>query len=452
MGLLLTFYGDDFTGSADAMEALAVGGVPTALFLAPPEPDQLTGRFSRLRALGVAGVSRSMTPAEMDRELPSVFQALGRLGAPLVHYKVCSTFDSSPSVGSIGRAIDLGCAALHPPFVPVAVGVPLLRRFVVFGNHFAAAGEEVFRLDRHPSMSRHPVTPMQESDLRRHLASQTDKSIGLIDLRHLDRPLEEIAAQLQRMVEDGREVILFDTLEQRHLLAVGQTLWGHRGDRPLLVVGSSGVEYALSACWEDLGVVRPPPPFPSPGAVDQLLVVSGSAARETAAQIAWARGNGYTTIRLDAPALIDPTTRDAAQARAIGQALESLAAGKSVVLFSAEGPEDAAIQDTRARADALEMDPVTLGRDLALAEGRILRALLERTTLRRVCTVGGDTCGHILRRLSIYALELLMPLAPAAPLCRASAEDARFEGLEVAMKGGQIGAPDYFRAVQKGRL
>src|SRR5690606_33219240 len=33
--LLLTFYGDDFTGSADAMEALALGGVPTALFLEP---------------------------------------------------------------------------------------------------------------------------------------------------------------------------------------------------------------------------------------------------------------------------------------------------------------------------------------------------------------------------------------------------------------------------------
>ena len=160
MELLLTFYGDDFTGSADAMEALALGGVPTALFLEPPRPEQLAGRFAHLRALGLAGVSRSMSPEEMDRELPPLFEALKRLGAPLVHYKVCSTFDSSPTVGSIGHAIDIGCALFDPPFVPLAVGVPVLKRYVVFGHHFATVGEQTFRLDRHPSMSRHPFTPM----------------------------------------------------------------------------------------------------------------------------------------------------------------------------------------------------------------------------------------------------------------------------------------------------
>ncbi|HMB48390.1 MAG TPA: four-carbon acid sugar kinase family protein, partial [Afifellaceae bacterium] len=34
--LLLAFYGDDFTGSADAMEALTINGVKTALFLGHP--------------------------------------------------------------------------------------------------------------------------------------------------------------------------------------------------------------------------------------------------------------------------------------------------------------------------------------------------------------------------------------------------------------------------------
>lgn len=34
--LLMAYYGDDFTGSADAMEALTVNGVKTALFLGHP--------------------------------------------------------------------------------------------------------------------------------------------------------------------------------------------------------------------------------------------------------------------------------------------------------------------------------------------------------------------------------------------------------------------------------
>jgi uncharacterized protein YgbK (DUF1537 family) len=51
--LLLTYYGDDLTGSTDVMEALEFGGVPTVLFLEPPTPDDLA-RFPGARAVGVA--------------------------------------------------------------------------------------------------------------------------------------------------------------------------------------------------------------------------------------------------------------------------------------------------------------------------------------------------------------------------------------------------------------
>src|SRR5690606_36734085 len=86
--LLLTFYGDDFTGSTDAMEALSLGGVRTVLFLEAPTPEVVAERFGDARAVGLAGVSRTMTPAEMDEALPEAFATLKALGAPLCHYKV----------------------------------------------------------------------------------------------------------------------------------------------------------------------------------------------------------------------------------------------------------------------------------------------------------------------------------------------------------------------------
>src|SRR6185436_1802213 len=92
--LLLAFYGDDFTGSTDAMEALAVSGLRTVLFLSTPKPDFLQQKFPDLRCMGVAGTSRAMSPAEMDAQLAPVLRELWTLGAPLTHYKVCSTFDS----------------------------------------------------------------------------------------------------------------------------------------------------------------------------------------------------------------------------------------------------------------------------------------------------------------------------------------------------------------------
>ena len=103
--LLLTYYGDDFTGSTDVMESLELYGIPTVLFLAMPTRERLAERFPQARAIGIAGVTRTMTPAEMDETLGPAFEALKAFDAPFVHYKICSTFDSSPEIGSIGHAI-----------------------------------------------------------------------------------------------------------------------------------------------------------------------------------------------------------------------------------------------------------------------------------------------------------------------------------------------------------
>ena len=183
-GLLLAYYGDDFTGSTDAMEAMTAAGVPTVLFLQAPAPQALQ-RFPQARCVGIAGASRGRSPQWMDDSLPQAFSALAALGAPLLHYKVCSTFDSSPTVGSIGRAIDLGVQHMPRRWSPTIVGAPRLKRYQVFGNLFAAVDGVGHRLDRHPTMSRHPVTPMAEADLRLHLRAHTLRPIQVGDMGQL---------------------------------------------------------------------------------------------------------------------------------------------------------------------------------------------------------------------------------------------------------------------------
>ena len=448
---LLTFYGDDFTGSTDVMEALTLGGVPTVLFLAPPAPQFFAERFPQARALGVAGVSRSMSPAQMDAELPPIFNALAAFRAPLFHYKICSTFDSSPTVGSIGRATELGMRAFGAGVVPLVVGAPVLKRYVAFGNLFATVGEETYRLDRHPTMRQHPITPMHEADLRLHLAQQTDCRVGLVDLRHL-ATWEGLAARWQRLVEEGCEIVLFDTLDERHLQTIGGWLWGLRDAQPLFVVGSSGVEYALTRHWQHTGQVNPAQAERCADPVPQTLVVSGSAAPQTAAQIEWALANGFHGIRLDSPTLVDPNRAESARQSALEQALAVLRAGGSPLLYSALGPDDPTIAATREAMRALGIDPQTVGEQLGAQQGRLLRELLERFPLRRVCVSGGDTCGHAARQLDIYALEYVMPIAPGSPLCRACSHQAAFDGLDIALKAGQVGRLDYFGTLLSGRV
>src|SRR5690625_2032832 len=96
--VLLAFYGDDFTGSTDAMEAFTINGYRTLLFVEPPTED-LLNQFKGVQCIGVAGTSRAKDPSMMEEELRPIFESFANLPAPLIHYKICSTFDSSSKVG-----------------------------------------------------------------------------------------------------------------------------------------------------------------------------------------------------------------------------------------------------------------------------------------------------------------------------------------------------------------
>ena len=104
--LKIAFYGDDFTGATDTLSTAARAGLQTLLFLRLPTPAQLE-RAGPLDCLGIAGAARAMSPEEMQAELQPVGQFFAALGAPVIHYKTCSTVDSAPHIGSIGAAIRL---------------------------------------------------------------------------------------------------------------------------------------------------------------------------------------------------------------------------------------------------------------------------------------------------------------------------------------------------------
>ena len=449
--LLLAFYGDDFTGSTDVMEALSRAGLRTVLFLRPPGPDDLR-RFPGARAFGVAGVSRSLPTGAMEAELRPVFEALRARGAPLAHYKVCSTFDSSAEVGSIGRAIDIGQAVFASPFVPVVVGAPALGRYQVFGNLFARSGPETrpFRLDRHPTMRHHPTTPMDEADLRLHLGKQTDKRIGLFDILDAALPPEAQEARRNALLADGCGVVLFDVLTEDHLPAIGRLIASTTGtDGPLFVVGSSGVEYALVAHWKAEGSLPPPPDFAA-DPVEQIVVMSGSCSPVTERQIAWAVENGFGEVPLRPERLVDPAMPEAEFLGAVKAARRHLAGGRSVVLHTSRGPDDPRLPIARARLAATGHAESDTARLFGTVMGRVLREiLLGAPRVRRAAVCGGDTSSFVARALGITALEMAAPMAPGSPLCRVHTGDA-LDGMQIVFKGGQVGKIDFFASVLRG--
>ncbi|WP_345953397.1 four-carbon acid sugar kinase family protein [Mucilaginibacter sp. PAMB04168] len=457
--LLLAYYGDDFTGSTDALEFLSRAGIKTVLFMEPPTPAQLA-RYEGLQAVGVAGLTRSMPPDEMEQVLLPAFAALKALGAPHVHYKVCSTFDSSPQIGSIGRAADVGASVFQAAFIPLLVAAPALGRYCLFGNLFARMGigtqGQIYRLDRHPSMSRHPVTPADESDLRLHLSKQTQKKVGLLDILQISQLIEQAQQTLEKTIADGADIVLFDGLSQEHLLQVGQLIDAYASsNRPLFSIGSSGIEMALGGYWEILDKVTPASVWRNTGKVEAILVVSGSCSPVTAKQIEAALANGFAGIAIDTTALVAGADIETLLAPYIQQASAYIQQGRSVIVHTSIGGDDSRIMAAHQQLlnkglneQAIRTQSAQL---LGTALGRVADGVISQTKLRRLVIAGGDTSSYAARALGIEAVEMIAPVTPGAPLCKAYAPGKPVDGLEVNIKGGQVGDENYFLTVLKGK-
>ncbi|MBT5710378.1 four-carbon acid sugar kinase family protein, partial [Candidatus Poribacteria bacterium] len=285
-----------------------------------------------------------------------------------------------------------------------------------------------------------PVTPMDESDLRAHLAKQTSRTCALVDVLDLSAPRAELDRRFAGRLAGRPGIVLFDTLREDHLPAIGRLVWeAAEAAPPVFVAGSSGVEYALAAHWRSEGRFEEPGEMTC-GAADALVVVSGSCSPVTAQQIDYATRHGFHEIALDTEALVAPTTRDAAESRYADEASDAVARGESVTLHTARGPDDPRVEATRRLVGAPAAAAATLGGSL----GRILSAILSQTRVPRAVVTGGDSSYHAARALGIRSLETVAPIQPGSPMCRVHADNAAVDGVEMLFKGGQVGRPDIF--------
>ena len=143
----------------------------------------------------------------------------------------------------------------------------------------------------------------------------------------------------------------------------------------------------------------------------------------------------FRSIRVDVGALLrgDETELE----RVIGAASMTLGDRGRCIVHSAEGP--------------LERTAEAAGERLGQALGRIARSLIERHRLSRVVFAGGDSSTHAVAELGIDALTWAAPLERGAPLVRAHSSASSVDGLELVLKGGQVGGDGFFEVARRGR-
>lgn len=434
------WYGDDFTGATDTLATVARAGLRTVLFLGVPTPAQLAAA-GPLHAIGIAGAARSMDAAQMAQELAPVARFMAQSGARVLHYKCCSTFDSAPHVGSLGQALRVLSHERYHPMRAIVGGQPNLGRYCVFGNLFARAGHDaaVYRLDRHPTMSVHPVTPMGEADLRLYLQRQGLADIRLLSFNMHAEPLhpEERAKQdaawdqwLETEYKNANEqpdAVLMDVSAESQLAAIGRLLWRQAARAPVLALGPSSVAQSLIAGWRSTGEWRSNAETtfqtlaPAKGPVFTFV---GSLSPVSAQQLAASRC--YEHYEVDIEQLLSkPGYGDQCVQTWVGALLQ----GRSVM------------PHTSPPRCALTAD-LTAG--VARASAQLLAAVvremaLRGQTLRRVGIVGGDTSSHATQALGLWGLVYHSSLAPGVTMSVARSDDSQIDGLELMLKGGQMG-------------
>ena len=398
----IVFIGDDFTGASDTLATLAERGATVRLFLDAPDEAAAHG----LDAAGIATDLRARAPDDIAARLERLAPAVRRLSPRFVHYKVCSTFDSAPHVGSIGAAVKALEEALSPFRTIVVGGQPSLGRYCVSGTLFARAPDgEIHRIDRHPIMSQHPVTPMDEADLRLHLARQGLDGLALAS--RLGGARNREAAQPARRV-------LHDALDQADIERLGEALRrDHDGDAPILLVGASSVAEALVP----EGRAASPRQRAFGCASGPVLAVAGSRSSATGAQIAAAAR--YARIPV-APADLDGAAGLSARCAGL------LAAGRHVLIHLEPGAD-------------YRRAPAALSAWLA----ELTRAVVSRHRPAAIAVAGGDTSSAVVEGLGFESLSFVERAGAGVAVCRGHGAGT-LDGTRLLLKGGQVGDVDLF--------
>lgn len=410
----VVFCADDFTGASDTLATLARAGLSTRLFLRASEAVA-AARSERLHAVGVATSLRAMTRAEARTTMEEIAPQLASLGARFAHFKICSTFDSSPDVGNVCEAADIFAAALGTTWTAIVGGQPSLGRYCVFGNLFAAAGDGiVHRIDRHPTMSVHPITPMTEADLRMHLGRQGWGQIGLIDCRAYASEAAGLKQAIEERLDRGERRTLFDVADEGDLTAIGDALISLAVEHPVFCVGASSVAEALCGTGRNTQPSAELQKFDGP-----VFALAGSRSIVTANQVANA---GRYRLLVAAP---DDFLSSDARAELAETCRSRLAVGQHVLVQLSKQQNG------------------TSGRDLAAATGRFIQSVVGAVRPGCLAIAGGDTSSAAMEHLGIDSISFIADFDRGVPLVRAHSRNG-VNSLPMVLKGGQVGGVDLF--------
>lgn len=402
---------DDYTGGSDLAGMLAGQNVRTLMHFGVPAAPAGSPAAAGYDAAVVCLKSRSI-PAPAARAMAAEALAwLQASGARQIQFKYCSTFDSTAD-GNIGPVLE---ELLMRTGAPLAVAVPALPvngRTQYLGHLFVNG----VPLAESP-MRHHPLNPMTDSNLVRHLAAQTRARVGLIALDTVRAGASAIAGAMRKLTDDGVRMALVDATEECDLESIAAAVAGEK-----LISGGSGLGARLPAFWR-LDAALPRPAVAAAGRAaapgSGLLMLAGSCSAATLDQLDRYQRESGPGLRIDAANLGNA-------ANIVEQAIGILRRTGRALVYSSAPPD--------------ERMPAALSASIEQTLAAVAVESVRAAGVRRVIVAGGETSGAVVDALAVKAVEVLRVLTPGVP----ALATVTGEPLALVLKSGNFGGPAFF--------
>ncbi len=412
MTTLLGCIADDFTGATDLAALLARSGVKVSLRIGvPATPPRDTA------ALEVIALKCRTSPTEdAVRECRQALDWLRAAGAARIFWKYCSTFDSTPD-GNIGPVAEALMADLGVDQTIYCPAFPENGRTVFMGNLFVGRQP----LAESP-MRDHPLTPMRDSNLMRHLEPQTRRPVGLVDHMTVARGPLALGQELGKLRTQGVAHVVVDAVSNNDLGAIAEACRDMT-----LITGGSAIAMPLAELFVRDGLLAPDESDGDGIHLPQgAIVLSGSCSAMTRAQVAQ-----YALI---APSLrLDPLDLDRQGTGAARDWLSRQAPGANPIIYATAEPAEVRLAQERlgvARAGQVVEE--------ALAE---LAVLARDRGIRRFVVAGGETSGAVAKALDVTRLDIGQEIAPGVPWTSCTSGGHR---IALTLKSGNFGRESFF--------
>jgi uncharacterized protein YgbK (DUF1537 family) len=411
---------DDITGANDIGIMFAKKGYSAAVY---PYSNNMDLQGTEEVDVVVIDTNSRFDSKEISKE--KVYRATKKLmdiNCEIYHNKTCSVFR-----GNIGAEFDAMQEALGIENSMVILGFPKNGRTTVDGIHYVNG----LKLEE-SQFNRDPIHPMGESNLVDILSKQTDKKIGKIDFTIIDKGIDEIRAEVEKL-KDNFNYIIFDVRNQQDLRTIAEAIKEEKN-----ICGSSAIGEELPKAWSNGRLVESSIRVHKVEDNNGVIILAGSLTPQTFEQVNYLKNKGYKTLEFDTSVIYDATRLDKVIENFIAKAVSELSEGNDLLIHTSNTEE--LVKATKEMGYEKDMRDEEIGKIISGALSKIVADVKKATDFKKIVVAGGDTSASISEGLKIKKMLIIEEIEAGVPNMYGYSDKEEYL---MVLKSGSFGSEEF---------